>query len=139
MTATQKAKSLVRQWRTSDPYELCDCLHIRVLVCDLPEAVRGFYHEMMGHQIIYLNQNATEEEQREVCAHELGHAVLHEHLNTLFLEEVGVFNRGRLEREADLFSAELLVSNPEEGDSAEMLACRSGVSERLVRLKYGLE
>lgn len=138
MNAVDRAQELVRRWRTNDPFELCEYLNIRVLFCDLPESVRGFYHALRGHQLIYLNQEAPEEEQREVCAHELGHAVLHDSINSLFLEETGCFNRGRLEREADQFCAELLVGEPEEGESAGALARRSGVSEQLVRLKYGM-
>ncbi len=138
MNAAQQAKQLIQTWKTADPFELCECLDIRVMWCELPDSVRGFYHAVGKHQLIYLNQAASPEEQREVCAHELGHAVLHADLNSLFLETTGPFNSGRMEREADLFCAELLLAEPEEGETVGMLACRSGVSEHLARVKYGM-
>jgi Zn-dependent peptidase ImmA (M78 family) len=139
MNAAETARRLMSQWKTADPFELCDCLGIRVLWVELPESVRGFYHTLRGHPLIYINVDASPEEQMEICGHELGHAVMHASLNTLFLESVGVFNQGRVEREADRFCAELLVPFPEEGETAETLACRSGVTEYLVRLKYNIQ
>ena len=139
MNAVETARMLVRRWNTKDPFVLCDCLGIRVLLVELSENVRGFYLTLHGHPLIYINEDASPEERVEICGHELGHAVLHSSMNALFLESVGQFNQGRLEREADLFCAELLVPPPEEGESAKALACRSGVTERLVRLKYGME
>lgn len=139
MNAVEMARKLIRQWNTADPFELCDCLDIRVLMAELPQNVRGFYFTMHGRPLICINEDAPQEEQVEICGHELGHAVLHASINSLFLERVGQFNQGRLEREADLFCAELLVPPAEEGESAATLACRSGVTEHLVRLKYKME
>ena len=42
MNAAETARELVRRWQTSDPFELCDCLGIRVLLVELSEQVRGF-------------------------------------------------------------------------------------------------
>ncbi len=136
LTIRQCVRHLIQQWGTSDPLQLCECLHIHVYFCELPREVRGFYHEIRGIQILYINQELSAEEQREVCGHELGHAVLHRGINTLFLDETGCMNQGKFEREADLFCAELLVEEAQEGETAEWIAHRCGVSEQLVKLKY---
>ena len=47
--------------------------------------------------------------QRTVCAHELGHAVLHTHANTPFLRKNTFFSVDKLEIEANTFAALLLI------------------------------
>jgi Zn-dependent peptidase ImmA (M78 family) len=47
--------------------------------------------------------------QRFVCAHELGHAVLHPKSNTPFLRANTLFSVEKLELEANTFAVELLL------------------------------
>lgn len=49
--------------------------------------------------------------QRFVCAHELGHAVLHPRSNTPFLRANTLFSVEKLEVEANTFAVELLLSD----------------------------
>lgn len=44
-----------------------------------------------------------------VCAHELGHALLHPGINTPFLKASTLFSVNKLEREANEFAVELLL------------------------------
>ena len=60
---------------------------------------------------MYINNCLSEHEQKIVCAHELGHAILHTKLNILFLESNTHFIKNRYEIEANTFAAELLINN----------------------------
>lgn len=136
--AETEAKGLVARWRTRDPFVLCDQLGIHVIECDLPANISGFYQCMYGTKIIYLNSLLGNIRKNVVCAHELGHAVLHEHLNSLFMQESGNFVTGRYECEADLFCAELLIDDLilKECPDIEAIAMRTGISERILKIKY---
>ncbi len=102
-------EGLTEEYKTRDPFELCGHLEIEVLKAVLPTRVSGFYTELMGLPFIYLNQSLSEERERAVCAHELGHAVLHPKCNSLFLGKSTNFVTGKFEREANLFAGFLLL------------------------------
>ena len=106
------ARQLAERFGTADPFALCAALDITVLPVGLPPGVKGFYGCVRGARVLYLNGALEENERRTVCAHELGHALLHEGHNALFLRERTDFVMERYEREADLFAALLLL--PEE-------------------------
>lgn len=64
-------------------------------------------------KIIVINANLPEELQRIICAHELGHAILHKELAAKgTLNDFALFdNTSKPEFEANLFAAELLISD----------------------------
>ncbi|MDL2273361.1 ImmA/IrrE family metallo-endopeptidase [Oscillospiraceae bacterium OttesenSCG-928-G22] len=103
-----KVERLCKTHGTRDPYLLCDALDIVVIVCGLPKTVYGFYQYMKRNHIIYLNAALSDTRRRLVCAHELGHAVLHRDMGATFLEAEGREVVGRLEREAEIFCLCLL-------------------------------
>jgi Zn-dependent peptidase ImmA (M78 family) len=72
-----------------------------------------------------------------VCAHELGHAVCHPHLNTPFLKAHTLFSTDKIEHEANAFAVELLMPDSIilEDDSIYNIAHCVGVPEQLVELK----
>ena len=76
---------MVREYQTNNPFALCRQMDISVLYADLPRQVKGFFTNVDGFKMVYLNSRLPEWEQRMVCAHELGHAVLHEEINALFI------------------------------------------------------
>lgn len=47
--------------------------------------------------------------QRFVCAHELGHVVLHPNVNTPFMKAHTLFSIDKFEKEANTFAVELLM------------------------------
>ncbi len=74
--------------------------------------LKGFYIRENGESYIVLNEELDDVMKKVVCAHELGHDVLHRELSeggmresTLFLES------NRTELEANLFAASLLISD----------------------------
>lgn len=143
----QTAFALIEEHETNDPFELCDLLGILVLSSDLPESVQGFSANIKNNNIIYLNNLLDYPMDKQVCAHELGHILMHPHHNLLFMMEHTLFVHQRYEREADEFCAALLF-RPEEmedftslGQFAESL----GVEERIAKImlskvapEYGL-
>ncbi|EEL18780.1 hypothetical protein bcere0016_4660 [Bacillus cereus 95/8201] len=71
----------------------------------------GFYSTYKRFKFIHINNEIDEITQRFVCAHELGHAVLHPKSNTPFLRNQTFFSVDRLEVEANTFAVELLLTD----------------------------
>jgi len=129
---------------TSCPFELCDAMDIAVLDVEFPESVNGIFLNKDGKSTIYLNSDLTERERTVICAHELGHVLLHENFNSQFIKLHTFMSIPRLEKEADYFCAYLLLDDAkvifdEHGLSTmEQIASFYGVERRLVELRYGM-
>ncbi len=109
---THKANMLVKRYGTRDPFALCSKLHIAVRRKELCPQLKAFFFYQSRIKTIVLNAQTDAHLQRVLCAHELGHAVLHyERLkDMLFFQEQELFNQTDLtEFEANIFTAELLV------------------------------
>lgn len=137
--AARIALDLRDKYTTNNPFELCDYLDICVLFFDLPISVRGFYTIICDKKVIYLNTSLDENERLEICAHELGHALLHENENSIFLSEKTYNICNKFELEADIFCAYFLLDeiySPDEITTIEKISCETGLSSRVVRLRY---
>lgn len=101
---------LFKKYKTRNPFEIADLLHIDVLFMDLGK-LKGFYKRDGHNRFIVINDDLSEPVQRIVCAHELGHDQLHRDLaKSLTLQEFGVYDMtSKPEYEANLFAAELLL------------------------------
>ncbi|CAH2462803.1 MULTISPECIES: ImmA/IrrE family metallo-endopeptidase [Bacillus cereus group] len=95
---------------TTNPFEIAKRKDIIVLYEDL-ENTLGFYNTYKRFKFIHINNQIDETIQRFVCAHELGHAVLHPKANTPFLRNQTFFSVDRLEIEANTFAVELLLTD----------------------------
>lgn len=67
----------------------------------------------------YISIKTFKERQRQVCAHELGHAILHPKSNTPFLRANTLYSVNKLETEANRFMALLLHPATEIQDYAQ--------------------
>lgn len=134
--AEREAHRLMADYGERDPERLAEKMGVLVIRCDLPETVEGFYHSFRGQAIIYLADRLPPSRRRAVCGHELGHAVLHGDVNSLLL---GAQDE-RLEREADLFAAVLLLSGPLPDGCTDVdgVVRRTGLPEGAVRQVYHL-
>jgi Zn-dependent peptidase ImmA (M78 family) len=103
-------EQLIKIHNTNDPFKIAKEKNIIVLFADLKDTL-GFYSTYKRFRFIHLNNNLTEEEQLFVCAHELGHAILHPKSNTPFLRENTLLSVEKLEVEANTFAVELLLSD----------------------------
>lgn len=99
----------------------------------------GYFNTYKRIKIIHINQELNESEQQFVCAHELGHSILHPEVNTPFLRKNTLFSISKIEREANEFAVELLLPDTllyEHQDvSLSHLAANSGVPLELLHLK----
>ena len=107
------AARIKREYGTGDPFALARELRIEVLVRELG-TLKGFYKDVYGTPFIFLSRRLTRGEARLVCAHELGHHLLHRQFAAFGFEEVSVFSpASRREYEANLFAAELVIPDDE--------------------------
>ena len=115
LSISRKVEKLIRKYRTSDPRELCDALDIHVSVRDLGSVIKAYYFCQSRIGYIALNSRVSESMRRIFIAHELGHDRLHKKLAILRgFQEVEFFDIARpTEYEANLFAAELLISDKE--------------------------
>ncbi|WP_421930386.1 ImmA/IrrE family metallo-endopeptidase [Lysinibacillus halotolerans] len=130
-------EKLYKKYNTRNPYKLAKLLNIHVIKMDLHEEINGFYQYEKRNRIIYINSNLSDEEQLIVCAHELGHAILHIRSNTPFMRKNTLFSISKIEREANRFAAELLI--PDESfigyNNIYVIASLHQVPVELVKLK----
>jgi len=104
------ADSLVRKYGTRDPFRIADALGISVVRVPL-SGIRGFFHKMKRCKLIFLDDNLNDPDARFVCAHELGHALLHRGYNRIFMDSHTYFAVNRYEIEADQFAVDLLYDD----------------------------
>lgn len=137
----KNAADAVRQYGTRDPFTLAREMHIELLVRELG-TLKGFYKDVYGTPFIFLSRHLSRGEATLVCAHELGHHLLHRQFAAFGFEEVSVFSpASRREYEANLFAAELLLDTKEVFDAARagctaaQIAAELGADVRLVELK----
>lgn len=137
----KSAADAVRQYGTRDPFALAREMHIELLVRELG-TLKGFYKDVYGTPFIFLSRHLSRGEATLVCAHELGHHLLHRQFAAFGFEEVSVFSpASRREYEANLFAAELLLDTKEVFDAARagctaaQIAAALGADVRLVELK----
>lgn len=108
MREKQLADELIARWHTNNPFELCQLLDILVVQVPLTAEIRGFYQYALNTHLIYLNQALDEPQQKFVCAHELGHALLHPRDNRVFLDTATYQVTAKLEQAANRFACHLL-------------------------------
>lgn len=101
--------TLSKRHKTNDPFKLASLMNIIVVPWDLHEEINGFYRYDKRNKYIFYNNNLCGNDQRFVCAHELGHAILHPRANTPFLRKNTLFSIDKLEVEANTFAVELLL------------------------------
>lgn len=101
---------LVNKYKTSNVYELCDCLNIKIKRDPLG-TTKGYFLNVDGDFFITLNCSLEEWEERVVLAHELAHSILHKETNICFLKNYTYSVTNKFENEANEFTAHLLISD----------------------------
>ena len=110
MKPKRTAESLVHKFGTRDPFRLAQelgCIIIRTSLQD----IRGFWHHTQRQHIIFIDDRLPHMDARFVCAHELGHILLHRGYNRIYMDSNTYFQVNRQEIEANRFAVELLFDD----------------------------
>lgn len=133
-----KAENLIKKYQTNNPFKIAELMNIVVLFEDLKDTL-GYFNKYKRIKMIHINQAATDIDQRFICAHELGHSVLHPSVNTPFLKKNTLFSISKIEQEANAFAVELLLPDRLLRENAECsvfnIGKAVGIPDKLIKLK----
>jgi Zn-dependent peptidase ImmA (M78 family) len=142
-----KVKKIVRQADTRNPFKIAKELGVHVMWRRDFVELKGMYKVISRNRFIFINGNLDEFEQRVVCAHELGHDLLHREIATTHFETTLYDVQNRIEYEANIFAADLLIDDnevielisdgAENGNTESGIAATLGVSVDLLLIKLG--
>lgn len=110
-----KVEMIVRRFDTRDPFKICKYMNIHVHYKDLGNSLKAYYFYQSRIKNIVINSRSGMIVRRILCAHELGHSVLHDELATMRgFQELELFDEiVPTEYEANLFAAELIIPDEE--------------------------
>lgn len=109
-------KRLVRYYTkmtgSRDPVVISNYIGIRIAIVPLG-SIAGNYMLLKRKRWIFINEDIPTDSPifKVVVAHELGHALLHRKENCAFIRNKTLLSTSRIEREANTFSAHLLISD----------------------------
>ena len=138
------AQGMMRRIKTTDPFELADALNIIVLLRNDFKQQKGAFKVILGQRFIFINSNLSYQMQRIVCAHEVGHALMHKHLamNGAALMEFEIFNiTNECEYDANVFAAHILLNEEDiidlakQGDDVVKIARTLGTNVNLLLVR----
>lgn len=138
MSPREVAIEIADRHNTNNPFEIARERDIRILYVSM-KTTFGFYVRYHRMQNIILNDVLSKGMQQFVCAHELGHSILHADLNVPKLTRYTMFSRDKFEIQANTFAVELLLPDGflrEYADcSIYQLAASVGVPKEFIELK----
>lgn len=111
----RKVDEIIKKYESRDPFDICGSMNIRIHYKDLGNALKAYYFYQSRIKNIVINSRSGMIVRRILCAHELGHAVLHGELASMRgFQELELFDMTiPTEYEANLFAAELIISDEE--------------------------
>ena len=112
------ADALVRKCRSRDPFRIAEAMGFDIVRLPL-KGIRGYYQYMKRCKLIYIDSSLSEPDARFVCAHELGHAFLHQGSNRIFMDTHTHFVSSRFETQANRFAVDLLFGDDDIMDFLE--------------------
>lgn len=138
MAVKEEAEKLMNMFSSNDPFYIAKCSGILIDYADLGETL-GFYFRNCRIKVININHHLDEIMQRYVCAHELGHAILHPDANTPALRRSTFFSVDKIEIEAHKFAVEMLIPDNQINEYMKLsiyeIAGIFGVPKELAHLK----
>lgn len=138
----KEVKRLIYKYKTRNPFDIAENENIIILYESLG-SINGYYNKYARQKFIHINSEISEEMQLVTCAHELGHARLHQNANTPFFRANTFFSISKLEKQANLFAAELLISDININEihhySLQQLSSYFNVPIELVKIKFNID
>lgn len=138
----KKANALAKKFQTRNPKEIINALGI-LLKTTNTKSLLGMYTVFQRNRVIFIS-NGTSYLTNLVLAHELGHDQLHRdecHNGKQFHETTLLSSTSRLELEANIFAAHLIIDDDElkglleDNYSIRALAHHFKVTDELINLK----
>jgi len=135
-TPYQEAVRQYQLHQTRNPFELAEKRKINVFFKPLGD-IYGFYYTLKRSRFIYINSDSSRSMQIFTCAHEIGHDVMHQGINTPFLAKHSLLSVDKIERQANQFAVEYLIPDILllEGMTLYEAAAASNVPEEVANLK----
>lgn len=118
MVPKRIAESLVRKFGTRDPFQIAEGLGFLIIRTPL-EGIRGFFQYVKRCSIIYIDSGLDDRAAQFVCAHEIGHALMHQGYNRIFMDTHTYFQVSRYEVQANRFAVDLLFEDDDLRDFME--------------------
>ena len=133
--------SLMKKYRTNDPYELAEELGIVVKYRHFND-LKGMYKVIGRVSYIWLHDELDEITERIVLMHEIGHHIFHRDIAASSFQEFSLYDmEGKPEVEANIFAANMLISDKsmaelaERNYTSEQAACELCMPHQLVLIK----
>jgi Zn-dependent peptidase ImmA (M78 family) len=110
----ETAKDIISTFGTKDPFKIAQLLEIPIIYREYGDGVKGYCIKIHNKVHIIINSRFDRRAQKIICAHELGHALLHtENLTPVFTAAFKENSSSILEYEANLFAAIMLLDEQE--------------------------
>lgn len=109
MDIKETVDGLVRKFKTNDPIVIAEANF--VVVRSPLGSIKGFYKLIDRRGVIFINSKLDYFERLVVCAHELGHAIMHPKVNCSFMQNYTLLSVSKVEIEANKFCAYMLITD----------------------------
>ena len=135
------ANSTVKKYNTRDPFQIAKEKNVILVYAHLID-IRGFYQYFQRQHIICIDQDLSDQEKKFVCAHELGHMMMHKNSNAIYMDTQTFFNTNKLENEANTFAVNLLIPDESivevidnQNCTLEYMSRMLGYNQKLIELR----
>lgn len=130
----------VRLVGANNPQKIAEFLGIHIAFMPLGNAL-GYYRYLKRIRWIFVDESVLDDRALldVVIAHELGHAILHQKENCCFMANKTLLLTSRIERQANMFAAYLLITDDMLQDyigcTKEQFCCCTGYPEELIEIR----
>jgi Zn-dependent peptidase ImmA (M78 family) len=106
----ETVNNLIKIFGTRDPFLIAEKIGINLQFRVYSQNIKGYCNNANGNINIIINSTCDKAAQKIICAHELGHAILHvDHFDSVFSVPFKKYKIDRFEHEANIFAAALLL------------------------------